>query len=264
MTPTTSTAVGPHGEDDATTDVNKGKMNGFIKATVEAKGTCLSNLDPACNPAIQKAYGGLPDVMGYHRAAEIPNYWTYAQQFVLDDHDFEPVRSWSLPDHLYLVSGWSAQCKTKKASSCQNEIAGPEGVAEFDDAVSKELATGVTDINLAWTDLTWLLFKNHVSWGYYVQTGEQPDCDNASAEICKPVPQSFKTPGIWNPCRSSPMSRPTIRRRTSSPWTTSSTKQPREPCPTCRGSHRPTSTASTRPTACIRARLIRRRSSTPS
>ena len=38
-----------------------------------------------------------------------------------------------------------------------------------------------------------------MSWGYYVQTGTQPDCDNDSAETCKPVPQSYKTPGIWNP-----------------------------------------------------------------
>ena len=30
----------------------------------------------------------------------------------LDDHMFEPVASWSLPDHLYLVSGWSAQCSS--------------------------------------------------------------------------------------------------------------------------------------------------------
>jgi len=190
---------GPHGEADATTDVNHGKMNGFIKATIAAKGTCLSNLDPACNPSIQTANGGLPDVMGYHTAAEIPNYWTYAEQFTLDDHDFEPVRSWSLPDHLYVVSGWSALCTTKKASSCKNDIAGPYGVGQFDNAVAKELAGGTTDIDLAWTDLTWLLFKNHVSWGYYVQTGEQPDCADDSAETCKPVPQSYKTPGIWNP-----------------------------------------------------------------
>ena len=46
--------------------------------------------------------------MGYHDAREIPNYWTYAHDFTLDDHMFEPVASWSLPDHLYMVSAWSA------------------------------------------------------------------------------------------------------------------------------------------------------------
>jgi hypothetical protein len=38
-----------------------------------------------------------------------------------------------------------------------------------------------------------------VSWAYYIQTGTQPDCDDDSDETCPPVPQSAKTPGIWNP-----------------------------------------------------------------
>ena len=42
-----------------------------------------------------------PDMMGYHTAADIPNYWAYAQNFVLQDHMFEPNASWSLPAHLY-------------------------------------------------------------------------------------------------------------------------------------------------------------------
>ena len=189
----------PHGLTDAIADVNDGKMDGFVGQLNKAVGACTENLDPACNPAVQKDNNGLPDVMGYHTATEIPNYWTYARQFTLDDHMFEPVKSWSLPDHLFLVSGWSAICKNKKPSSCKNQIGGPYFVDQFDNAVAKELAGGTTAIDLAWTDLTWLLFKNHVSWGYYVQTGEQPDCENDSAVTCKSIPQSYHTPGIWNP-----------------------------------------------------------------
>ena len=48
--------------------------------------------------------------MGYHDAREIPNYWTYAEDYVLQDHMFEPNDSWSLPAHLYMVSEWSAFC----------------------------------------------------------------------------------------------------------------------------------------------------------
>ncbi len=59
--------------------------------------------------------------MGYHTAAEIPNYWTYAKDFVLDDHMFEPVASWSLPDHLYLVSGWSAKCSNSEPVQLQEQ-----------------------------------------------------------------------------------------------------------------------------------------------
>ncbi len=111
---------GPHNVASARNDVNGGQMDGFITQASKAKKGCGANVDnPAC------AVNAMPDVMGYHTAAEIPNYWTYAKDFVLDDHMFEPVKSWSLPDHLYLVSGWSARCSSPKPSSCVNEIQGP-------------------------------------------------------------------------------------------------------------------------------------------
>jgi phospholipase C len=184
---------GPHGAASAVADVDGGRMDGFIEQRDQGRSTCTNPDDPACSA------GGPPDVMGYHTAAEIPNYWTYAKDFVLDEHMFEPVKSWSLPDHLYLVSGWSAKCQNASPMSCVNNIAGPYAAGQFDRAVDQELTTGTTSIDLAWTDVTWLLFEHHVSWAYYVQTGTQPDCDNDSAETCAPVAQSAQTPGIWNP-----------------------------------------------------------------
>ncbi len=83
--------------------------------------------------------------------------------------------------------------------SCYTDIVGPYGASQFDKAVHQELTTGQTTIDLAWTDITWLLYVHHVSWAYYVQRGTQPDCANDAAETCGPVPQSAKTPGIWNP-----------------------------------------------------------------
>jgi phospholipase C len=118
---------------------------------------------------------------------------------VLNDHMFEPVKSWSLPDHLYMVSAWSARCKNRSPMSCRSNIAGPYGVSQFDKAVRKEVTEGETRIDLAWTDITWLFYRHHVSWRYYVQSGYQPDCDDSSAETCKPVKQGAATPGIWNP-----------------------------------------------------------------
>src|SRR5204863_3990593 len=50
----------------------------------------------------------------------------------------------------------------------------------------------------AWTALTYLLHAHHVSWGYYVFAGTEPDCADDAA-TCKAVPQDAKTPGIWNP-----------------------------------------------------------------
>ncbi len=184
---------GPHSEGNAVADVNGGLMNGFIKQRALARAGCHVLGDPACIST------HTPDVMGYHTAAEIPNYWQYAQDFALDDHMFEPVKSWSLPDHLYMVSGWSAKCRTRSPMSCINDIVGPYGVTKFDQAVSQELAGGKTSIDFAWTDITWLLYARHVSWAYYIQAGTQPDCANDSAETCAPVTQNVQTLGIWNP-----------------------------------------------------------------
>ncbi len=184
---------GPHAERNAVADVDAGKMDGFIRQRDAARKTCSSPTDPAC------AGFGPPDVMGYHTAAEIPNYWTYARDFALDDRMFEPVKSWSLPDHLYMVSDWSARCRSRSPMSCVNDVVGPYGVDQFGQAVRQELRTGKTSIDLAWTDITWLLYAHHVSWAYYVQSGTQPDCANDSAETCAPLPQNWQTPEIWNP-----------------------------------------------------------------
>jgi phospholipase C len=72
-------------------------------------------------------------------------------------------------------------------------------VQDIETAVENELTTGKTTIDLAQTDLTWLLYTHHVSWGYYVQDGWQPDCTNDAAVTCAPVAQHWYTPGIWNP-----------------------------------------------------------------
>jgi phospholipase C len=184
---------GPHGEPMAVADVNGGKMDGFIRQRAAASKTCKNPDDPACSP------GATPDVVGYHTAAEIPNYWAYARNFVLQDHMFEPVKSWSEPDHLFMVSAWSARCANRSPMSCTSDIAGPYAAGQFDKLVHQELATGITSIDLAWTDITWLLHAHHVRWAYYIQKGGQPDCANSGALTCAAVKQSARTPGIWNP-----------------------------------------------------------------
>jgi phospholipase C len=184
---------GPHGLKNAIADINGGKMTGFLAQRAAAASTCRFPQDPQCAP------GSARDVMGYHTAAEIPNYWAYAKNFVLTDHMFEPVKSWSLPDHLYLVSAWSAKCANGNPMSCVNNIGGPDKGKLVGQAVDQELTTGTTSIDMAWTDITWLLHAHHVSWGYYVQKGTQPDCADDSALACSPVQQRASTPGIWNP-----------------------------------------------------------------
>ncbi len=175
---------GPHTEQDAIADINGGKMDGFISQNLKARTNCDMPADPSC-----VTQGGETEVMAYHDAREITNYWTYAKQYVLQDHMFEPNASWSLPDHLFMVSGWSAKCsRPGDAMSCVNALDAP--------ADPSSVNAGPPDY--AWTDLTYVLHQNHVSWAYYVANGTQPDC--ADGEMtCTPKPQRFGTPSSWNP-----------------------------------------------------------------
>jgi phospholipase C len=43
------------------------------------------------------------------------------------------------------------------------------------------------------------MYKNHISWKYYVAPGTEPDCEDASEQTCIQGPQNSGTPGIWNP-----------------------------------------------------------------
>jgi phospholipase C len=98
--------------------------------------------------------------MGWHDAREIPNYWTYAKRFVLQDRMFAPSDSWTLPSHLYLVSGWAAACEGPwKPMSCTSDL---QQVG-----VLAEQRGGAHPPIYAWTDITWLLKRQGISWAYY-------------------------------------------------------------------------------------------------
>jgi phospholipase C len=178
---------GPHGAANATADINGGAMDGFVAQALAAKKGCADPANPACTNS------KTPDVMGYHVQSDIPNYWSYAQNFVLQDHMYEPNASWSLPAHLFLVSEWSAHCtQNNNPASCQNALQNPGSPPDFG-------ATSHAAPIYAWTDLTYLLHKHQVSWGYYVVPGSEPDCTDDASLSCAPVKQNSKTPGIWNP-----------------------------------------------------------------
>ncbi len=183
---------GPHGVYSWTKDVDHGRMDGFARQAVTATKRCKDENNPRCSNG-----SGL-DVMGYHTGSDIPNYWAYAKSFVLQDHLFEPLKAWSLPAHLWTVSGWSARCRTADPYSCTNFL----GMARQQPA-NGWIGTATHRLQrrpvYAWTDLTYLLHQHHVSWGYYVMPGSEPDCRNSNAIACAPVRQSPKTPGIWNP-----------------------------------------------------------------
>jgi phospholipase C len=182
---------GPHGSSNASADINSGKMDGFVGQAEKGKRGCVATVDPNCTNSVKT------DVMGYKDARDIPNYWAYASNYVLQDHMFQPNASWSFPQHLYLVSEWSAKCSGKDdPMSCTTNI----------DAPGNPLVGGAGKINgqdqaarnFAWTSLTYLLYKLQVSWRYYVAEGQTADCEDGAA-VCPPKDQKVGTPDIWNP-----------------------------------------------------------------
>jgi phospholipase C len=133
---------GGHFEPDVRPQLDQGRMDGFV-TSAENTGYCHHSSYGQC----------YVDVMGYHTGSDIPNYWSYASHFVLQDHMFEPVDSWSVPSHLYLVSGWAALCPhPQNPMSCRSYV----GYAR------------AQRYPFAWTDVTYLLHKYHVSWGWYL------------------------------------------------------------------------------------------------
>jgi phospholipase C len=94
-----------------------------------------------------------------------------------------------------MVSEWSAFCTNPlDAFSCKNAIQNPNP-----DHIAGINAPSDQTPHFAWTDLTYLLYRAGVSWGYYVFNGTEPDCENDSSMTCAPVQQGPQTPGIWNP-----------------------------------------------------------------
>jgi phospholipase C len=176
---------GPHGSTAAVTDINSGKMDGFVQSVMEGRRNYCSNpKTPGCTSGKQG-----PDVMSWHDAREIPNYWAYAQNFVLQDRMFEPSASWSLPAHLFLVSGWSARCTDPNdPMSCTSNIIHP----------NQSIIIGRTMEEYAWTDLTYLLHKSNISWGYFLTQGVEPDCANDQM-FCDKQPLRLDVPSVMNP-----------------------------------------------------------------
>ncbi len=176
ITPYHNTATinngGPHGNASFVADLDGGLLDGFVN---QAESAC------SCKRT---------DVMGYHDGTDLPLYWDYAKNYVLQDHLFEAPASWSLPSHLYMVSEWSATCKTTDPLSCKND-------SSFASPSTREATTPY-----AWTDMTYLLYKHNVSWGYYTADGTPPDCDDPEQMTC---PSATSTPPLtttvdwWNP-----------------------------------------------------------------
>ena len=180
--PLDSNAGGPHESLNAQLDLDDGitqaKQDGYIAQQ-------LSGVTGG-HPFQYIMQGVLRhDVMGYHTDEEIPNYWEYARNFVLQDHLFEGVRSPSFPSHLDLTAEWVAQCPDPTdAESC---VTVPDLAA-------------ISGLQLPYASLFQFFDAHHVSWKYYLAKGYEPDCEDDKM-TCAPVVQDPKVASAWNPPR---------------------------------------------------------------
>ena len=176
-----------HDHPASVADVNGGRMDGFVRVASQKARSCAgSRTGSECLDKLGPE--GQPDVMSYHTANEIPNYWRYAREFVLMDHLFAPSDSWTLPSHLFLVSGWSARCSDPQdPMSCTSDL--------YLDGSGEQHRYGRPPI-YAWTDITWLLHRHGVSWAYYDAPGT---CIDPPCPPSVQVGPAGKTPSGKNP-----------------------------------------------------------------
>ena len=181
-------AGGPHSWQASVSSIHGGAMDGFV---VTQKGILTNcGLDtPRRAPCPPQLLPGLArnDAASYHTAAEIPNYWAYASNFVLQDHFFEPAEDFSLTAHLYMVSAWSAKCTNlSDPLTCYSDI--------------QLTSADARSHQFAWSSAADLLDAAGVTWKYYFNNGAQPDCPDGEF-TCPPdeVSGDPGVSGIWNP-----------------------------------------------------------------
>ncbi|MGD0478184.1 MAG: alkaline phosphatase family protein [Nitrososphaerales archaeon] len=114
-------------------DYDQGKMDGFV------------------------AGEGTPLTMGYYGRNDIPNYWAYADRFVLDDDFFSSLMGPSLPNHLYIASG--ANGPTNMTDSW---IVGG-GIVDNPGSYPGSLQ----GVDLGWSTLAQQLSESNTTWKWY-------------------------------------------------------------------------------------------------
>ena len=123
---------------------------------------------------------------GLLRPPDIPYYWDYASQYVLDDNFYSSLMGPTFPNHLYIASGTSGTVNMNYSWVLHGGIA--------DDP---EASFSLNTLSLDWGTLAQEMTGANVSWAWY----------NGQATPTEP---SFETS-----CLSSPTSRTTQASSTS-------------------------------------------------
>lgn len=140
----------PHDLTNAMAAIDGGRMDGFVAQVYTGSNPRVS---VPCPPTQSSCPPGRDprDVMGWHDFHDIPNYWSYAGLYVLQDHMFSSVPSFTLPNRLYLLAAQSGGYLSHTQTLPHT--------FHFPLIIDRLTAKGV-------------------DWRYYVTSGTQPDPTN--------------------------------------------------------------------------------------
>jgi phospholipase C len=93
------------------------------------------------------------EAMGYYTRSDLPYYYDYADNYVLDDNFFSSLLGPSLPNHLYIASGTSG------------------GIIDNKGGTLNSTSPGLSALHLTWLTLAQELSAANVSWAWY--TGDK-------------------------------------------------------------------------------------------
>ncbi len=209
----------PHSWAAAHTAYDNGSMDGFILAE------------------------GNPATMSYYDGSDIPNYWSYAHRYVLDDNFFSSLMGPSLPNHIYIASGENgpplninvsaSYLWTKDGGIIDN---GAGNITTYDGEAAMTLDIGTLAQQLTQANLTWAWYDGDSNpllpnlWNvlpFYQYFQQHPDqlaahvrgTQSFIADLNGPdfpsvswvIPGKDVSSGVWTPpdwplaCRDSPV-----------------------------------------------------------
>jgi phospholipase C len=103
--------------------------------------------------------------MGYYNGEDIPYYWDYAKNFVLDDNFFSSLMGPSFPNHLYIVSGSSGNGALSNPNHYPWIVNG--SVIDNAPATIPDYYIKNATLDLSWATLAQELSQNQISWKWY-------------------------------------------------------------------------------------------------
>ncbi len=145
----TTTGDLPHDYTASQTVYDNGKMDGFLTASKDN-----------------------PDSMWYYNASTIPNIWSFAQHFTLADQFFSSVKSYSQPNHWYMIAATSPEVSIFQGTGQEYSNCVQNGM------LTMSTCDYINQANQIQTEAD-LLSTHDVSWTYY----DQPLVSSLSAAI---------------------------------------------------------------------------------